>query len=353
MAGQKPLLAAGEPPEIVNFSDTDAKQLHMFSKVQYPEWTSKEGHFLGNVRLARDAGLFSLPADFANNKRFVGAGVFCAVLMINVKTLLMTLFLPWPETLPIDMASRLAHFFGYPAHGMHYGGKAVALFEILGLCYFLIMICYYVFHILHPPHGKMKSDPGQEKVEQDYHRWYACYKLFRYYLPKLQTFSALGVLQYVMPAFIGANLSDLMSSCERKKYSKGQIVMHLIIFVLVHIVFFFFGFEAFLVKLGNIYPALEAKHDEIPSLIAVFGFLNQLLGVVPLQVFINERLFKFVFGGPENFMGEKEERRMRVWEAGLQFKAYEKAGKNVPKYIAAALTFNDVDFQHCVLDPRV
>mmetsp|Transcript_6038 Transcript_6038/g.6480 ORF Transcript_6038/g.6480 Transcript_6038/m.6480 type:complete len:103 (-) Transcript_6038:48-356(-) len=85
-------------------------------------------------------------------------------------------------------------------------------------------------------------------------------------------------------------------------------------------------------------------------LIPMFLFLNQMLGIVQLNLYTNQRLFRFIFGGVDNFVDKSEQRRMRVWNASFQKAAWE-AFKNTPsRFLAISLTFSDVDFQRMVLD---
>eukprot|EP00409_Alexandrium_fundyense_P004161 CAMPEP_0185902422 /NCGR_PEP_ID=MMETSP0196C-20130402/1670_1 /TAXON_ID=2932 /ORGANISM="Alexandrium fundyense, Strain CCMP1719" /LENGTH=91 /DNA_ID=CAMNT_0028621269 /DNA_START=1 /DNA_END=276 /DNA_ORIENTATION=+ len=60
----------------------------------------------------------------------------------------------------------------------------------------------------------------------------------------------------------------------------------------------------------------------------MFLFLNQMLGIVQLNLYTNQRLFRFIFGGVDNFVDKSEQRRMRVWNASFQKAAWE-AFKNI------------------------
>merc|ERR1719375_1446314 len=90
-----------------------------------------------------------------------------------------------------------------------------------------------------------------------------------------------------------------------------------------HFIMAYFGFEAFLVKIGRVPAPGVGPTASLGfwanrrSAVQVAVFLNQILGVVQLNVFTEERLFQFIFGGTDNFIGPHEKRRKFVWEALL------------------------------------
>merc|ERR1712094_163096 len=75
-----------------------------------------------------------------------------------------------------------------------------------------------------------------------------------------------------------------------------------------------------------------------------------MIGVVQLNRFANERLFRFIFGGVDNFIDKGEERRMCVWKAALVRRIWDEYKSKPAQLLAVIITFNDMDFQRLVLD---
>jgi len=303
-----------------------------------------KGGFFGSLRLSPTGGirevggLFKLP-------RYFSAVVFVVLLVLNTNNLLHNdLRNLYEDTalqtnLMVHEQYILRVFNATPEY-------LIALFELAYLAWHTCLVIVSLFVAKYPE----LFHPGESAEILMYHRWEALARIFRLELPTLQAFSAMRTLQYVTPGVLTPEVQALMARLQRSPHRPFKKILRLSWFVGIHLIYFFFGAEAFLVKFRITMMVMLATPESPRILIPMFLFLNQMLGIVQLNLYTNQRLFRFIFGGVDNFVDKSEQRRMRVWNASFQKAAWE-AFKNTPsRFLAISLTFSDVDFQRMVLD---
>merc|ERR1712118_557109 len=147
----------------------------------------------------------------------------------------------------------------------------------------------------------------------------------------------------------------LLRRAQHREWSGLEEALSIFWFGFLHMIVFFLGFEAFMVKLKVVSMVLDDKNEELHALITIGIFLNQMLGVVQLQVFLNDRLFHFIFGGVDNYINKSEAILRHVWEAGIQYKAWKACSGyrfRWLRFCCLMLSFGDTDFQRLVLEDR-
>merc|ERR1712007_370240 len=80
-------------------------------------------------------------------------------------------------------------------------------------------------------------------------------------------------------------------------------------------------------------------------------FLNQLLGVLLLEVMVMKRLFRFVFAGHEGVMSPSEIMKKRTWLANTVRTIWLRYESNFDR-IALLSTFSDDEFQLLMLEEK-
>eukprot|EP00415_Alexandrium_ostenfeldii_P000392 UN0392 len=222
----------------------------------------------------------------------------------------------------------------------------IAVFELVGLAWHTIVItsCLVSAKFPHLFHRTNQTDT------LTYQRWAAMARVFREELPTLQAFSAMRTLQYVTPGVLTPEVQALVARLRRSKARGFRKFLRFARFIGLRLLFLFFGAQAFLVKFRLAAHDLSEASESLRSLFPIFLFLNQMLGIVQLNLYTNDRLFRFIFGGTDNYVDKSERRRMRVWNAAFQKAAWDKFHDTPGRFLALSLTFSDVDFQRMVLD---
>lgn len=316
-------------------------ELALFDDVDKQEWDRKE-NFFGSLHLSHNGGLFGEIGSIWNRNRYGGAIVFFVVLFLNVRNLWKadTEILKQPKSDEIPLLAGLPFDVGH----------LMAYFELAGVAYYFAFIAYLCACII-VPHFFTHRQNNQDSCQ--YSRWRATAQLFKRVLPLLQSFSAMRVLQYVTPGVMVPNFQMLVKRAQKNHSDGKTIFVQCSLFLLTHFALLAFGFAAFLVKFSEAAAFLYVTEDSRNAIIKILLFLNQMLGVVQLGVFADNRLFQFIFGGVDNYMEQSEIFRRNVWEAGLQKKMWDSCNaSHCPpvRYVALSVTFSSEDFQRLVLD---
>jgi len=218
--------------------------------------------------------------------------------------------------------------------------RLFAIFELVGLAIYFLNILYLVV--------KINRSSGAKLC---YRRWTASADLCLRLLPSMQTFSSMRMLQYIVPAVFTPKMKTLLlelKGLDQSKWLRKSTALPM--FVLTHMVFFFFGFEAFLVKFRQVNRFLSDTDHQAWAVLQLAMFMNQMLGIVQLKIYTQNRLFKFIFGGVDNHVDVDEQYRQDVWKATFVQRVWEASGRRIFPFLSVLLTFNDEDFQQMVLD---
>jgi len=214
----------------------------------------------------------------------------------------------------------------------------IGILELIGLSYYILNVLYCLYHI------KMDENEGFKK-------WYYIQFVSWDILPAMSSYSAMKLLNHVVPAVAATRMFALMESvAEAKRDKKSVIPRYFAIFtwILTMIFGFIVGFDTFLMKLRVVSVKANTQDMSFSIVIPVIQFLVQVLGVVQLGPFVRQRLFVFIFGGEDGIMQDEETELMETWNSLLARRMY----KDLPysHFIAVLFTFSDEDFQGLVLN---
>lgn len=176
----------------------------------------------------------------------------------------------------------------------------------------------------------------------EFTRWSAVDKLFWDHIPDLSYFSAMQLLNYITPAVLSQEIFFVLFYTTELRTPK-------LIWILVsRPICLIIGLDAFLIKYRSAREGIVSDELTFEHFMDAVVFLNQVLGVVQLRWAVKKRLFRFVFGGEDGVMTERETIRMDIWNAMVAqhiFKRY-----RCDKALAIMLTWSDDDFQMLVLN---
>lgn len=205
-------------------------------------------------------------------------------------------------------------------------------------------------------------------------RWQAVHYLFTRVLTYLRTFSALWALNVVQPQVFSRNLMELISNMQDESFDKRRLATWLLVRMFAGAV----GFDAFLVKVRalkgtvtltcsvdpdaeciGVYDPKQCKVDVEwncrvewwEDLLPMCVFLNQILGITQVALFVQHRLFLFMFGGENAFMTRHAVAVMHTWQAMITRSIW-RENDNCLKFLMIMLTFSDMDFQQLVLTEK-
>lgn len=320
---------------------TDDDEVRAFSLVTTVQEVGPENKFFGSLHLSPNGGLYEVRGLYAP-ARLVGATIFVLVLALNFRSICVRAVAA--ITGKSGPQALLAHerFLQGLAPGWLTPAEVVAWFELLCLLYYVLEILGDLRVILL---SRRRDSSGE------YRYWRRVSHLMKDLLPALQSFSAMKVLQYITPPILNADLLSLMKTLKKENKSGAYRLLRTGWFFLQRAFLFAFGFEAFLIKFRDVASGLsDLQGAEFAAICRMAIFMNQMLGVVQLSAFSNKRLFRFIFGGVDNFIDPDEERKMYVWKAALVRRIWDEFKSSPIKFFAVAITFNDVDFQRLVLD---
>lgn len=307
--------------------------------------TSSGDRFFGTLKLSPNGGLCEC-GNLFDTRRYLGMTAFLAVLLLNTYNLLKQGKLAIEGRNATPQTEWLFHevWLNGLIPSVPMGPDRVfAIFEIVMLIYYLHLLAYNVLVVA----------TARGHGAQGFRRWDGVARIFFLVLPTLQSFSAMRVLQYVTPSMFMQNFKRLTSRMKELQHDKTfwlRRTTMLPCFLLRHLLFFLVGLEAFLVKFRFVARCLGDVNHQGKALFQAVLFLNQMLGVVNVDLFAKRRIFQFIFGGVDNYISLKETSRLRAWKAAFYRSVWMASGGKLERFLSVALTFSDVDFQQLVLD---
>jgi hypothetical protein len=182
-------------------------------------------------------------------------------------------------------------------------------------------------------------------------RWFAVQTFFWDLLPVLSVYSALKLLDKIVPAVLTANLTmELALASDRLEQGKSRFAAFgpVLGFIVKVIVCFVVGFDQFLLKLRVVNTDAGKLSLSVSAFSHIILLLVQVLGVVQLGPFVRLRLFAFIFAGEDGIMQEREKELMLTWNALLARRIYTEY--SCLKFLVVMLSFTDEDFQKLVLN---
>jgi len=180
-----------------------------------------------------------------------------------------------------------------------------------------------------------------------FRRWWWVQNIFWETLPTLSSYSAMKLLNAIVPTVATARLFELIADIqERIEEKKPKLpVIGAFIFWIFSLIFgFIAGFDTFLLKLRIVSASSTILAGAVPCI----QFLIQILGVVQLGPFMRKRLFVFIFGGEDGVMQDEEVELMETWNALLARRIFRDL--TPAKAVAVMMGFTDTDFQSLVLN---
>merc|ERR1711894_285539 len=113
------------------------------------------------------------------------------------------------------------------------------------------------------------------------------------------------------------------------------------------------GMDKFLAQLRAAKPAIAAEQFVVGNLFTLMALMNSIVGVVNVRAQLNERLYRFVFGGEDGIMTHREYVRQDIWNAMVAEQIFNSGSFKWHQSLALLLTFCDDDVQLLVLDDEV
>jgi len=337
------------PLKLMNFNE----EVALFSHVTSGRPT--QGKFFGNLKLSDTGGITEVKRLFKWTRYFT-ATVFVVLLVLNTHNLLRNDLRALGAEESLFGLELMLHE-QYLFRAFHVTPEfLIAVFELACLVWHVGVITVCLAYARFPKNSVLRFahlwsfSPAVSGEELLYSRWNAIARVFREELPPLQAFSAMRTLQYITPGVLTPEVQAQLARLQRGKARPLRKVVKLAWFIGLRLLYLFFGAEAFLVKFRLAAQELRLASESLRSLIPIFMFLNQMLGIVQLNLYTNDRLFRFIFGGVDNFVDKSERRRMRVWNTSFEKAAWDTFQDTPWRFLALSLTFNDVDFQKMVLD---
>eukprot|EP00747_Dinoflagellata_sp_TGD_P049815 gnl/TRDRNA2_/TRDRNA2_146407_c2_seq1.p1 gnl/TRDRNA2_/TRDRNA2_146407_c2~~gnl/TRDRNA2_/TRDRNA2_146407_c2_seq1.p1 ORF type:complete len:280 (+),score=31.01 gnl/TRDRNA2_/TRDRNA2_146407_c2_seq1:1-840(+) len=199
----------------------------------------------------------------------------------------------------------------------------IAFVETTMLCLFMVFVSVASLR------GLCSSSPSE--------RWDAVAAIFWNYCGKLQTFSALKLLYFVTPQVLIPQVGIAVQHAVERHWS--YLGLPLVCWMFSRVLCFVIGFDAFVVKIRRV--------NDDSSLVSYAALMNQLLGIVQLNWFVRDRLHRFIFGGEDGYVSDREMQVLKVWQAMLVRRIWQT--HSFLRFVAIMVTFSDSDFQMLVL----
>jgi hypothetical protein len=214
--------------------------------------------------------------------------------------------------------------------------QVLGLFELIGISVYIFLAVQAAVQIF---------------IYRDFKRWDAAAKLFWDWLPMLSVYSAMKLLDKIVPSKFAANLSlELAEATDLKAlgFSSAQAYKGVVAMFFKTVACFLVGFDIFLLKLRIVNTNAGRPSVDLNDISAIVLLLVQLLGVVQLGPFVRQRIFIFIFAGEDGILQEHEKALMNCWNALLARKIYREFSFH--QFLAVMLSFSDEDFQKLVLN---
>lgn len=324
----------------------EEKKWDQFKDQEYP-------NVFSHLSLAEDGG-FSEVKDLYNHMRWVSAAVLVLFVVYNMFSLI-SMDISFitdadaqvkslggtakdvlkPFYLSRDISNKIgATINGDPDFTIE-PVRVLGAFELLGVSlYFIAIVIGLVY---------WATNTG-------FWRWYFCMKVCWDWMPDLSSFSAMKLLNDIVPAVFMAKFFEKMAFVTEAE-STGRKVSKILqmVFWLVYVILaFIIGFDTFLMKLRVVAIKAGDVNASPHVIVPCMQFLIQVLGVVQLGPFVRKRLFVFIFGGEDGILQEDELELMDTWQALLARRMYRDL--SLSNFMAVMLSFSDEDFQSLVLN---
>lgn len=184
------------------------------------------------------------------------------------------------------------------------------------------------------------------------------------FVQQLACFSAMRLLYYITPGVLATQLGVKAGIVRERMVQSRRMSEYitaswpLVKFGCTRLVAFVVGFEAFILKVRTFGKMLDKDTAGTDygfascmfNLVLLVVFLFQVLNVVNLPWFVQERLLIFIFGGEDGELSDEEELRWRIWRVLLTKRVYSILGGFQATIVM--LGFDDYDFQLLVLDDK-
>jgi len=230
----------------------------------------------------------------------------------------------------------------------------LAILELLGLGFFFACLAKNILDIM----------LCCSKGKSDLRRWAAVAEMFWVTLPILSTYSAMRLLDRIVPTKFARNFGTLigdlqedLTTGESKSATCKALGKFLYEFLLV-LLCFVVGFDSFLLKLRRVSVYVNKPASDLGTefwdLLNIVQFAIQILGVVNVQSFVNDRLFQFVFAGEDGVLQSDEKVMVKIWNCLLARQMWRVLSpKSIVHFIIVGLTYDDYQFQKLVLNDVV
>lgn len=244
----------------------------------------------------------------------------------------------------------------------------VSIVEYILFVYYILAISYQCLR-MNNSIGKMRScwssPQHYEEPDLDFERWKSISIILWRLIPGLSSDSALRCLHYVCPSIVlpafFSDLKNLREDLTDMQAGRKNVVRHLweiMKFSTLTMLALLAGLEAFTVKCVEAsyrMGQLSGGERWLPALIIIVPLMNQMLGIIRVSAFAENRLLLFVFGGEDSVWEERERKACRRWKARLAYKTWKVAQEDDRKkfsllwFFSVVFTYTDVDFQFLLL----
>lgn len=187
-------------------------------------------------------------------------------------------------------------------------------------------------------------------------RWHKFAYLAMMLFPISISLSAVKLLNFATPTIlVPAMLQTINQSFEHN--ATFTAITRIVSFIVRRMAYLFIGFDTFLFRFQVLAFFMQTYvEDPEASLVTAEGlvmmtlvFLNNMLGILQLGIFVRDRLFLFIFGGEDGSMSAVEAAKKWTWEAMIMKYSWDHMPTRFHA-LAFFLTFSDVDFQRLALD---
>jgi len=327
-------MAAGDSVHNLHERELDRQVWSHYSNQPNP-------NIFGNLFIAEDGG-FSEVEDLWYKSRWITALLTIGFIVSNIYFIIsvdFNILAGRPASGEVDDTTRTMYLVTSPistsifTSGRH-SDDMIAFFELCGLT---VLISSAVHQLC-----VAKAAKSERK------KWFALERLFWQIVPQLSSYSSMRLLHHVSPTVFLSTLSTHVSETASQDTTdaiKGWVKM-----IVFHLFCLVVGFDSFLVKIRAAYSSINEKNLTWSNLYGAAVFMVQVLGVVRLGTFVQQRLFVFIFAGEDAVMQPHEKAKQHVWNALLVRKI--KQTFPLPKFFAMMLSFDDTDFQRLVLNER-
>eukprot|EP00927_Polykrikos_kofoidii_P056799 TRINITY_DN50882_c0_g1_i1.p1 TRINITY_DN50882_c0_g1~~TRINITY_DN50882_c0_g1_i1.p1 ORF type:complete len:383 (-),score=44.64 TRINITY_DN50882_c0_g1_i1:93-1166(-) len=302
-------------------------------------WTKmvelSEGHtFFEHIEISVDGGIseIGVKEDLWSVSRYFSALLLIFFVVYNVIFLLQTDIRTLMQNTDEGhtdylLSKSFLGFIGF-TDVAHKPSKIIAAIELLFLA---LLLC------------KLFANGVCIAARDGHHRWLAVAHFFWEDLVDLSSFSAIKLLAFVTPQQASYDLNHILwYDWSYFKFAR---------FLISRPIMLCLGLDCFLIKVRGALTYIVGPSDlELSSLLGAIILLNQILGVVQITKTIKGRLYRFVFGGEDGIMTQREKVRQDVWEAMVSRKIFDMY--SLPRAFAFMMSWCDDDFQMLALSEK-